>query len=332
MFSIGVLGAGSWGTALAKVLSENGHTVHLWSHEQVVTKEILEKKENTLYLPHVKLQDNIIPTDSLSSACLNKDIIISVSPSHAVRSVLTRASKFIKSEAIIVSATKGFESASKKLMSDVIAEVLPQNSIVVLSGPSFAIEVAKCVPTVVVAASKDKNKSSIIQKIFANNYFRVYTSTDPLGVELGASLKNVIAIASGICHGLGFGYNTQAALIARGLVEMVRLGIRMNANRETFFGLSGVGDMVLTCTGDLSRNRTVGIMIGKGKKINQILSESKMTCEGADTAKSLHEISKKLNIELPIINEVYKVLFEDKDPRTSITELMLRELKEEQLS
>ena len=327
---IGVVGAGSWGTALAGLLAEKGYRVDLWAYESEVRENIATENENRLFLPGVKLPAAMSVSNEITEVVRGKDLVLLVVPSHLLRSITRQAAKSIRDGAIVVSATKGIENQTFLTMTGVMAEVLPRKErLGVISGPSFAVEVARRMPTVVTAAATEISVAATIQNVFATPYFRVYTNTDVIGVELGGAVKNVIAIASGIVDGLGLGLNTRAALITRGLTEIRRLGIKLGANPHTFAGLSGVGDLMLTCTGTLSRNHTVGRRIGEGKKLDDILSEMRMVAEGVKTAKSVYNLSRQLDVEMPIVNSVHAVLYENLEPRDAVFQLMTRGLKGE---
>jgi len=327
---MGVIGAGSWGTALANLLAEKGYAVALWVFEPDLCEILKRERENPVYLPKFILSENIKPTTSFAEVCLDKDILVSVTPSHVVRGVISQTLPYLSDRSIIISASKGIESDSLMTMSHVLKEVLPGNlhkNIVYLSGPSFAKEVIQKTPTAVAVASENMEAAGIVQETFATSYFRVYTNSDVIGVELGGAVKNVIAIAAGVSDGLGFGYNTRAALITRGLAEISRLGVKMGANPLTFSGLAGLGDLVLTCTSDLSRNRSVGFSLGRGVKLKEILNEMKMVAEGVKTTKAVYRIAKNLGVEMPITEQIYRLLYEDKPARDVVTELMTRDLK-----
>ncbi|MFH2012277.1 MAG: NAD(P)H-dependent glycerol-3-phosphate dehydrogenase [Pseudomonadota bacterium] len=327
---IGVIGAGSWGTAIANLIAEKGYPVTLWVFEPDLCEILKKERENPVYLPNFKLSKNIKPTTSFSEVCLDKDILVSVPPSHVVRGVISHTLPHLSDKVIIVSASKGIENDSLMTMSNVFKEVLPSklhNSMVFLSGPSFAKEVVQKNPTAVTVASENIEAAEIVQEVFSTSYFRVYTNSDVIGVELGGAVKNVIAIAAGVCDGLDLGYNTRAALITRGLAEITRLGVKMGANPSTFSGLAGLGDLVLTCTSDLSRNRTLGFKLGQGSKLNEILNEMKMVAEGVKTTKAVYNIAKKLDVEMPITEQVYSLLYEDKPAKDVVIELMTRDLK-----
>ncbi len=333
MENIGVVGAGSWGTTLANLLAVKGYRVDLWVFEKDLVEIIEKEKENKYFLPGFKLSDNIYPSNSLEKVVSGKDILVMVVPSQVYRNVARQMIPFFKDDAVVVSASKGIENETLLTMTGVWQEVLSgvkkKIEIATLGGPSFAREVIREIPTAVTLASTYPSLARKLQKIFSTPYFRVYTSTDKIGVELGGALKNVIAIAAGITDGLGFGHNTRAALITRGLAEMIRLGVKMGAQPLTFAGLSGIGDLLLTCTGDLSRNRTVGLKLGQGKSLSEILENMKMVAEGVATTKSVYNLSKKMEVEMPIATSVYKILFEGKEPMEALRELMDRELKAE---
>ena len=330
--NIGVLGAGSWGTALANLLGLKGFKVDLWVFEKEVKEQIEAFRENKVFLPGFSLSTNLFPSNDIAGVVSEKDLVLIVVPSHVMRETAQKISGLLSKETIIVSASKGIENKTHLTMSAVLKESLPEipkNYFTVLSGPSFAWEVAKKLPTVVTVASKDKKLAGFVQNIFVTPYFRVYTNNDMIGVELGGAVKNVIAIAAGIIDGLGLGLNTRAALITRGLTEIRRLGLKLGANPRTFTGLAGIGDLLLTCTGDLSRNHTVGKKIGEGRKLNDILSEMRMVAEGIKTAKSVYNLSLKLGVEMPISHEIYHILYDDVSPQDALLRLMTRDLKQE---
>lgn len=330
---IGVVGGGSWGTALADLLASKGYPVDFWVFEPEVRDQILQDRENKVFLPGIRpLSENLFPTNDLEKVVSNKDLVLIVVPSHVMRSISSQMAEYISKHAIIVSASKGIENETLLTMSGVLQETLPhipKTQVAVLSGPSFAKEVAQRVPTVVTVASQNQNVAELVQNVFATSYFRVYTNNDMTGVELGGSVKNVIAIAAGIIDGLGLGLNTRAALITRGLTEIRRLGLKLGANPRTFTGLAGVGDLVLTCTGALSRNHELGKKIGQGMKLSEILNSMRMVAEGVKTAKSVYNLSLKLNVEMPISHEIYHILYHDISPKEALYRLMTRELKQE---
>jgi glycerol-3-phosphate dehydrogenase (NAD(P)+) len=329
---IGVVGAGSWGTAIANLLGDKGFKVHLWALEKEVVQDILEFKENKTFLPSVGLSSNIIPSNDLAEVVSEKDLVILIVPSQNMREVSLDLSGYLSKNSIVVSASKGIENKTYLRMSEILKETLStisKRSIAVLSGPSFAKEVANKVPTAITVAAKHHDIAAFIQNILSTPFFRVYTNNDLVGVELGGSVKNVIAIATGISDGLGLGLNTRAAIITRGQTEIRRLGLKLGANPRTFTGLSGFGDLVLTCTGNLSRNHTVGEKIGKGMKLQDILSEMHMVAEGIKTAKSVYNLSKKKKVDMPISHTVYSALYEDVSPSEAVSQLMTRDLKKE---
>jgi len=329
---IGVVGAGSWGTALTKLLAEKGFDLDLWAFEPEVKEQIETKRENVFFLPGKKLPEKIACSNDLKKVVTGKDLVLIVVPSHCMREVAEQMKGFITPETVIVTASKGIENKTHLTMFGILKEIFvsaKEKNLAVLSGPSFAKEVAERLPSVVAVASTDGETAEYVQHIFACPCFRVYTNDDPVGVEIGGAMKNVIAIAAGICDGMEMGLNARAALITRGLTEMNRLGIRLGANPHTLSGLSGVGDLLLTCTGDLSRNYTVGKRIGAGEKIEDITREMRMVAEGVKTTKSVYNLSKKLGIDLPICNEVYYVLYEDLPVADTRDRLMNRALKHE---
>lgn len=325
---IAVIGAGSWGTTLACLLSEKGYDVSLWVYEKYLAEEIEKTKINNMYLPDIKLPESIKISHQIDEVVKKARYILNAVPAQYTRSVFKEAIPYMLDETIIISASKGIERRTLLTVSYIL-KALSGHSVAVLSGPSFAKEVIKRLPTAVTLATEDRNTGLILQEIFNTNHFRVYTHDDIIGVEIGGALKNVIAIAAGISDGLGLGHNARAALITRGLVEIRRLGVTMGAKEETFSGLSGLGDLVLTCTGHLSRNYTVGIKLAQGMKLSDILSETRMIAEGVATAESAYELSKKYNIEMPIVEQVYKVLYENKKPADGVNDLMSRSLKSE---
>jgi glycerol-3-phosphate dehydrogenase (NAD(P)+) len=330
--NIGVVGAGSWGTALANLLAQKGFKIDLWVFEKDVKDQIESLKENREFLPGVSLSDRIFSSNDMQDVVKGKDLVVVVVPSHVMRETAHLIREYISKETIIVSASKGIENKTHLTMSGVLREILyetDENAFAVLSGPSFAREVVKQVPTVVAVASRNLKVAGLVQHVFATPYFRVYTNNDMVGVEMGGAVKNVIAIAAGIIDGLGLGLNTRAALITRGLTEIRRLGLKLGANPRTFAGIAGIGDLVLTCTGNVSRNHTVGKKIGEGMKLNDILSEMRMVAEGVKTAESVFNLSKKLGVEMPICHEVYHILYGGISPKEAVHRLMTRDLKHE---
>jgi len=329
---IGVIGAGSWGTALANLLAAKGFSIDLWVFEPEVRQQILDTRENAIFLPGIQLSENLRPYNDLLEVSRNKNMLLMVTPSHFVRDTASQMAGHLGPNTILVSASKGIENKTHMTMSAVLKDVLPglsDNRLAILSGPSFAREVANHVPTAVTVASSDGVVADLVQHVLATPFFRVYAHDDIVGVELGGAVKNVIAIAAGVIDGLGLGLNTRAALITRGLAEIRRLGLTLGANPRTFTGLGGMGDLLLTCTGDLSRNHTVGKKLGKGKKLREILDGMTMVAEGVRTAKSVYNLSRKLGVEMPISHEVYSILYEDREPAKALQHLMTRDLKQE---
>lgn len=330
---VGVIGAGSWGTALASVLAEGGeHEVMLWAFEPEVAEGINNRHQNPLYLAGEPLPVGLRASNDLPAVVKRAELLVNGVPSHLSRGVWERASAHVSKTAIIVNAAKGFEFSSGKRLSEVLMETLPnlpKGHFVTLSGPSFAKEVLRRLPTTVVVAGEDAAVTEKVQRLFRRGWFLTYINEDVVGVEVGGAVKNVIAIASGICEGMGLGLNTRAALITRGLYEMAKLGKALGANPLTFAGLTGVGDLVLTCTGELSRNRTVGLRLGRGEKLPAIIQETKSVAEGIKTAKVVHELSLKLGVNNPVCEEIYKILYEEKSPSQALKDLLALELKEE---
>lgn len=328
MSYVAVIGAGSWGTTLACLLVEKGYDVSLWSFEKEVAREINSSSTNSTYMPGAILPAGLKATNNLEDAVKKARYILNVVPTQFTRSVFMEAARHLHKDTIIVSASKGIEQKTMLTVSSVIREITGDRG-AVLSGPSFAKEVMNKLPTAVTLASENPDNSLLLQEMFNTRYFRVYTHHDVLGVELGGALKNVIAIASGICDGMGLGHNSRAALITRGLAEITRLGESMGADKRTFSGLSGMGDLVLTCTGALSRNYTVGVKLGQGVKLRDILAASRSVAEGVATALSAYELSLKQGVEMPIVEQVYKVLYKDKEPGQAVEVLMNRTLRSE---
>ncbi|MEI7541740.1 MAG: NAD(P)H-dependent glycerol-3-phosphate dehydrogenase [bacterium] len=326
---VSVLGAGGWGTALAVLLSERNNEVILWEFFEDYAKILNEKKENIKFLKGVKIPSTIKITSDLKEALEASDYIVLAIPSHILRSLLKNIKKLDFKKKVYISVIKGIEQETLMTMTQVIKDELGKVKTAVLSGPSHAEEVGRRVPTTVVVASKDKKLADIIQAMFITNYFRTYTRIDVMGVEIGGSVKNVIAIAAGTLDGLNTGDNTKAALLTRGLAEMRRLGVAMGAEEDTFFGLSGIGDLIVTCNSKHSRNRFVGEQLGLGKKIEDILSGMVMVAEGVKSTLSIYKLSKKYKVDMPICNEVYKALYENKSPHDSVRDLMNRPAKSE---
>ena len=323
------IGGGSFGTALSVMLSKKGMEVSIWDRKQSVIEDVNIKRENIKYLHGTVIPHNVKAYLDLEQAVDGCSYIVLAVPSHVIRKMANDLKDLIDKDVIIVSIAKGIEVESGKRLSQVINEVLPDNNVVILSGPSHAEEVAKDLPTTVVATSKDMKSAEEIQDIFMSNKFRVYTNEDIIGVEIGGAVKNIIALAAGISDGLGYGDNTKAALMTRGMIEITRIGMRLGGKRETFSGLTGMGDMIVTCTSMHSRNRRAGILIGKGLKVADATTQIGMVVEGIKACKAFYELKERLNVSMPITDSLYKVLFENKDPQYGVYELMTREKKNE---
>lgn len=329
---IGVIGAGSWGTTLANLLAEKDYAVSLWVREEEVYRGILTSRENKVFLPGVTLDRRLRPVRRVEEAVLGMEMLVLAVPSHVFRGVLERVRPHLEREVLLVTATKGIENGSLMVMSQIVEDVLPRtygSRLTCLSGPSFATEVSQRRPTAVTASCRDLTEAKRVQQVFATEFLRVYAGDDLIGTELGGALKNVIAVAAGVSDGVGFGDNARAALVTRGLAEIARLGVLMGAKPLTFAGLTGMGDLVLTCTSDLSRNRRVGIAIGRGKSVEEVTGSMQMVAEGVRTTRSTFELSRKFGIDMPITEEVYRILYERKDPRQAVRDLMGRELRVE---
>ena len=330
-----MIGAGSWGTAIAGSLSTKGHETLLWGHNSDAIREMCTLRENRKYLPGMMFNEHLKPTVSLREALHKAGLICMVVPSHGFRHVFQEVAGLIEPQSHIVSAVKGIENETLMTMSQIMTEILEKEekgndvTLSVLSGPSFAREVANGLPTAVTIGSEKIDTARELQKIFSTDKLRVYTSTDTRGIEICAAMKNIVAIAAGISDGIGFGLNARAAIITRGLAEITRLGMKIGAEKDTFSGLSGMGDLILTCTGDLSRNRTVGIKLGKGLLLEDILKDMKMVAEGVKTTKSGYYLAIKHHVEMPILEQVYGILYEKKDCATAVHDLLNRELKDE---
>jgi glycerol-3-phosphate dehydrogenase (NAD(P)+) len=329
---IAVIGAGSWGTALANLLAKKGYPVQLWSHEGEVAESIMSAGENPRYLSGIPLDRRLMATADLTEVVTDAAVVVSVSPAQFVRQVMGAAAGALRPDAVVVSASKGIETTTLMTMAEVFDDILPwriASRACFLSGPSFALEVAQEKPTAVAVASRSAETAYRMQELFQSDYFRVYTNLDVRGVELGGALKNVIALAAGMAAGLELGQNARAALLTRGLAEIARLGISMGANPLTFAGLAGMGDLILTCTGELSRNRSVGIALGEGRSLEEILSGMTMVAEGVETTRAAHALAKRSEIEMPIVAEVHAVLFEGRPAEAAVDNLMSRPLKSE---
>lgn len=328
MAKIGILGSGGWGTAIAIMLATYGHNIVLWSFSKEENEDLVKFRENKPYLPGVKIPENVSFTNEISE-CADTDVVVMATPSHGVRNTAKLFSEFAKKDTIILNISKGIEDGTYKTLSEVLKEELPNCKIAVMSGPSHAEEVSRGIPTTNVVASEWEGVPEYIQDMFMNPTFRLYTNTDVRGVELGGSLKNVFALCCGILDGVGFGDNTKAALMTRGLLEMTRLGVKIGAKPNTFSGLSGMGDLIVTCTSMHSRNRRAGILIGRGMTADEAQKEVKMVVEGIKSCKAAKELADKVGVEIPIINETYKVLFEGESVREAVSNLMGRMKKNE---
>ena len=332
MKNLAIIGAGSWGTALAQVLAPRFLHTRLWVYEPDLAGRMRDTRENDLYLPGIKLTTNIVVTDDLAVALDGAEIVLSVVPSHLVRSLYREMLPYLAENMIFVSATKGLEEGSLLRSSEIVAEVLQprfQPRLAVLSGPTFAREVARLDPTALVVASVDSTLAELVQAAFSGPTFRLYTSPDTIGVEIGASVKNVIAIGAGVLHGLSLGHNVTAALITRGLAEITRLAVAMGGQPQTLAGLAGLGDLVLTCTGDLSRNRTVGVELARGRRLEEIVGSMKMVAEGIKTTNAAIELAARYSVEMPITQQMFQMLHFGVSPREAIQRLMERSLKGE---
>lgn len=329
MANVGVLGAGSWGTALSVLLSDNGHQVTVWSIDENEVKMLNEKREHELKLPGVKLPDDMVITGDLGSTIRGRDFLVLAVPSPFTRSTAKKMSPFVAEGQIIVDVAKGIEESTLMTLSRQIEQEIPQADVAVLSGPSHAEEVGRRLPTTCVIGARTRKTAEYLQSMFISNVFRVYTSPDILGIELGGSLKNVIALAAGIADGLGYGDNTKAALITRGIAEIARLGVKMGGKIETFTGLTGIGDLIVTCASVHSRNRKAGYLIGQGMSMQEAVDEVKMVVEGVYSAKAAAQLAKKYEVSMPIVDEVNAVLFEGKSPAEAVNDLMMRESRSE---
>jgi len=328
--NLAIIGGGSWGTALALVLAPRFPNLRLWVYETDLAERMRETRVNDVYLPGFHLPPHIGVTSDLAEALDSAEVVLSVVPSHLVRGLYERMAPLLHPSALFVSATKGLENGSLLRMSELIRSVIgPDARVVVISGPSFAREVARCDPTALVAASEDISAAAEVQAAFSGPTFRVYSNPDPIGVEIGGSIKNVVAIGAGVLHGLGLGHNAMAALITRGLAEMTRLAVAMGGKQQTLAGLAGLGDLVLTCTGDLSRNRTVGVELAHGRRLDEITGSMRMVAEGVKTTNAAVDLAKRYSVEMPIAEQMYQVLHEGISPKVAIQRLMERSLKGE---
>ncbi len=332
---VAVVGAGSWGTALAALLTKKGHATRLWAREEEVVRQIQVERENGMFLPGISLPGALDATTSLAMALSEAEVVLSAVPAQFAGEVVARAARYIPPEALVVSASKGIELTTLRTMDEVLGAHLDEEQrerFTVLSGPSFSVEVGRGEPTAVVMASRSPEAALKAQEVFQTDHFRVYTNPDVVGVELAGALKNIIALAAGVVAGLGFGHNTLSALITRGLAEITRLGIAMGASPATFAGLAGMGDLVLTCTGNLSRNRTVGFRLGLGETLDEILGGMRSVAEGIKTSKAVRKLAETHDVEMPICEEVHALLWEGRSPEEAVRNLMLRDPKPEEWS
>lgn len=324
-----VIGAGAWGTALADLLSRNGHDVSIWAYEWDVVESINRSHINRRFLAGHQLSDSLRANNSIADTLKGAELVTMATPSHVLRDIAKSCVDGVAAGVPVVVASKGIERDTLALMTDVIAEALPHSVVVALSGPSFAAEVVAQQPTAVVVASSDEDAALFAQAAFSSVHFRAYTQADVIGVEIGGALKNVMAVATGIADGLGLGFNARAALITRGLAEMTRLGVNLGADPATLSGLAGLGDLVLTCTGSLSRNRSVGVDVGRGASLESVLAGRETVAEGVVTTQSAHALAAREGVEMPIVDAVHRVLFENQPARDAIGALMTRELRAE---
>ena len=326
---IAVIGSGGWGTAVAILLAKKGNDIWLWSWQQEETDRLARDRENKEFLPGVMFPKSINCSHSMEECVKDAELIVTAAPSPATRVTAKGLAPFVKPGQILLNISKGIEENTLMRLSQVYKEEIPQAVIAVMSGPSHAEEVSRGVPTTNVTAAENMETALFIQDVFMDKTFRVYTGEDMIGIELGGAFKNVIALCAGISDGVGYGDNTKAALMTRGIAEISRLGVAMGAKEETFMGLSGIGDLIVTCTSMHSRNRRAGILLGQGKSLEETLSEVHMTVEGVNTAKAAYELSKAYNVDMPIVHEAYKILFEGKDVRAAVDDLMMRDKKNE---
>lgn len=329
MNKISFIGGGSFGTALAVLLSKKGSECSVWCHSESTIDDINIRRENTKYLKGTTIPEKVTAYSDIEKTIKNSQIVVLAVPSKAIREIARKVAPFLGGDEIIVTVAKGIEKYTLKRMSQIIEDEIKDHPIVVLSGPSHAEEVARDIPTTVTAASKDMEAARKIQNIFSNNTFRVYTNDDLIGVEIGGAFKNIIALAAGISDGIGYGDNTKAALMTRGMSEIIRVGTKLSGKAETFYGLTGMGDLIVTCTSMHSRNRRAGILIGSGKTVEEATAEVGMVVEGIEAVKAFYELKSKINVDMPITTALYEVLFEGKNPKESVIELMGRKYKEE---
>ncbi|MEI6740678.1 MAG: NAD(P)H-dependent glycerol-3-phosphate dehydrogenase [Gemmatimonadaceae bacterium] len=324
-----VIGGGAWGTAIADLLARNGHAVVLWAREADVVAAVNAEHTNPRFLPGAALSPALTATGDMTAALTDRDLVVYAAPSHVLRPVVAAGLGALRADCVLAVATKGIERETLALMTDVVHDVLPMHPVVAISGPSFAAEVAAGQPTAIVAASVDAAAAALVQRAMSSATFRVYTTDDVTGVELGGALKNVMAVATGILDGLGLGYNPRAALLTRGLAEMIRLGVALGARAETFAGLAGLGDLVLTCTGALSRNRAVGVALGQGQTLDEALAGKDSVAEGVLNTQSARALAARAGIEMPIVESTYRILFAGQAPRDAAADLMTRGLRSE---
>ena len=329
--NISILGGGSWGTALSKLLSENGHNVTVWLRNEAQARDLSQNRVNIKYLPEVKIPENVVFTSNINEAAKKAEILLLVIPTQMVRGVLKQIKDEYKDNKIIINASKGIEIGTMKLVSDIVKEETKNSVFAVLSGPSHAEEVGLSMPTAITVACEDKDVAEEIQDIFMSEYFRVYTNEDVKGAELGGALKNIIALGAGISDGVGYGDNAKAALMNRGIVEIARLGIAMGADIHTFYGLTGIGDLIVTCTSKHSRNWNAGYMIGQGLSKDEAIKKVGMVVEGITTTYAAYKLSRKLNVDMPIVDAMYDILENKADVKETVNKLMLRDKKEEKL-
>lgn len=330
MSKVAFIGGGSFGTALAVLLAEKGNKVVVYDKDNTVIEDISKNKRNSKYLPDLIIPENVYATADISEATKEAEYVVIAVPSHVIRIVSQELSNYINKEVIVISIAKGIEEGSNKRLSQVLGEEL-ENPIVVLSGPSHAEEIAKKIPTTIVVTSKFMDKAVKVQDLFMTEKFRVYTNEDIIGVEIGGAVKNVIALAAGVIDGIGYGDNTKAALMTRGMKEISRIGMALGGKEDTFYGLTGMGDLIVTCTSNHSRNRRAGILLGQGKSMEEALAEVGMVVEGVKACKAFYELKNKIGVEMPITEALYKALFESKNPKDAVIELMIREKKSEMI-
>ena len=329
MSNVAFLGGGSFGTALGILLANKGYEVSIYDRKKSVVDDININRKNDKYIKNLNIPKNVTAYNDLDETIKNAKFIVLSIPSHAIRTVSRSLKDKISEDVVIISIAKGIEEGTNLRLSEVIEEELPNNKVVILSGPSHAEEVAFDIPTTVVVASKNLDAANEVQDLFISKNFRVYTNDDLIGVEVGGAVKNIIALAAGVCDGIGYGDNSKAALMTRGMAEIVRIGMKLGGNSETFLGLTGMGDLIVTCTSPHSRNRRAGFLIGKGKSIEEAIEEVGMVVEGIKACKAFYDLKEKLNVEMPITDVLYKILFQNKDPKYAVVDLMEREKKKE---